>query len=135
MPLLTFYSLNPAKLERYEPYLNAWLEEQKATLSEAGWTNGLYVGRAIGTAFSKSAKYPDSPLELYRTVEPDGDDDEGPAQKFTDADRFGAWAAMFNKSREAKTAKEADSEGAKQTVELSKERVVDTDGSANDRQS
>ena len=108
IPLLTFYSFNPAKMERYEPYMSEWQDAQKTGMSETGWTNGLYVAQAIGATFSKSGKYPDSPLELYRSVSADGDEDEEPVHKFTDADRFGAWAAMFNKSREVNEAKKAE---------------------------
>ena len=73
-----FYQLDPVRMERYEPYMTEWLKTYREDMSEMGWTAGLYVQRAIGTAMSKSATYPDSPLTLY----------EKPQRHEEDADAF-----------------------------------------------
>ena len=68
-------------------------EQKKKTqddMSEMGWTNGLYVSNAIGASFSKRHKYPSSPLQLYETPE------DNEAQEFSDAERFKAFAMVFN---------------------------------------
>lgn len=63
-------------------------------MSDVGWMNGLYVGRAIGCCFPKGRKYPDKPMELWG-VESTAEESEEP---FTDADRFAGFAAAFNRN-------------------------------------
>lgn len=62
-------------------------------MSDAGWTNGRYVGRAIGSCFPKGRKYPNEPLELWS----DRRDTEQVSESFRDADRFAGFAAAFNR--------------------------------------
>lgn len=108
LPVQEFYSLNPAKLTRYQPYLLERLKHEKGNASEVGWINGLYVSRAIGGVLPKGRKYPDTPIELYDFHE-DQDDDDG-AEPFTDADRFAMFAEMFNKQSGLKSIEEKEAE-------------------------
>lgn len=100
-----FYQLNPKLLLRYLPYMKAQRRNRQDEMSDIGWTNGLYVSRAIGSALSKRAKYPESPLQLYQTNDPEEKKDG-----FTDADRFAAFATMFNKQFADRKKKEAEAE-------------------------
>lgn len=67
------------------------MKYRRDNMSDSGWVNGLYVGRAISSCFSKNAKYPEEPLKLWN----DGANQEE-NEPFTDADRFGAFVAAFN---------------------------------------
>lgn len=91
IPMAVFYKLNPKLMVRYQPYMNEWVKERLTHDSVAGWLAGSYVRDAIGSNFSKSHRYPDKPISFYD--EPDGDEQE----QFTDAERFKAFAAVFNK--------------------------------------
>ena len=91
-----FYQLDPVRMGRYEPYMTEWLKTYREDMSEMGWTAGLYVQRAIGTVTPKGAPYPDSPLTLYEKPQRH-EEDADEVYEFTDADRFGAFATMFNK--------------------------------------
>lgn len=93
IPLLTFYKLNPAKMLRYLPFFTEQAKQKKRDVSEAGWTNGVYVGRAIAGCFPKGKKYPDEPLVLWN----DGSTDEN-TEPITDAERFAGFAAAFNRN-------------------------------------
>lgn len=86
-----FRKLNPKIMERYLPFFKEQAKYRRENMSDIGWVNGLYVGRAIGSCFPKGKKYPDEPMELWS----DGASDEY-SEPFTDADRFGAFAAAFN---------------------------------------
>lgn len=90
-----FRRLNPKLMERYQPFFAEQMKQRHKDMSDAGWVNGLYVGRAIGNCFPKGKKYPDEPLELWS----DGVVDET-TEPFTDAERFAGFAAMFNKNFE-----------------------------------
>lgn len=92
IPLFVFWKLNPVKLQRYQTFFVEQLKQKRKEISEQGWTNGLYVGRAIASCFPKGKKYPDEPLVLWN----DGTNDEA-TEPFTDADRFAGFASMFNK--------------------------------------
>lgn len=92
IPLLTFYKLNPVKMLRYLPFFTEQAKQRHKDMSDVGWVNGIYVGRAIGNCFPKGKKYPDEPLKLWG----EGAVDET-AEPFTDADRFAGFALMFNK--------------------------------------
>lgn len=61
-------------------------------MSDTGWTNGLYVVRAISSCFSKNAKYPDEPLRLWNDETPKEE-----SEKLSDADRFAGFVAAFNR--------------------------------------
>ena len=95
IPLDLFMKLNPRLMERYQPYFQEQLKQRREDISDAGWTNGLYVGRAIGSCFSKNTKYPDEPLKLWGT----GEEVAVTSEPFTDADRFAGFAAAFNRNR------------------------------------
>ena len=96
-----FYRLNPKRVQRYQPYMVEWLKQHKEEQSEVGWMNGMYVQRAVGTMLSKKAKYPDKPLKVYGDPEPQTEE-EAEAQAFSDAERFAAFAMVFNKNHKAK---------------------------------
>lgn len=89
-----FYALNPKLVMRYQPYMMAWKKNQQDVMSDEGWTNGLYVGRAISASFPKGKNYPPEPLKLYSSNDPEDTEARKP---ITDADRFGGFVAMFNK--------------------------------------
>ena len=95
-----FYRLNPAKMMRYQPYMIEWLKQKKNDSTENGWVNGVYVGRSIASCFPKGKSYPSEPIDFWGIREPEED-----AEPLTDADRFGAFAAMFNKQYESKEQK------------------------------
>lgn len=96
IPMEIFYKLNPAKLLRYQPYMHEWLKQHHAEDTETGWIYGVYVGRAIGSAFPKGRAYPNEPINFYL-------DNSESDQQFTDVDRFAAFAAVFNKQFENKS--------------------------------
>lgn len=87
-----FYSLNPAKIERYQPFLNERLKQKGESISEVGWVNGLYVSRAIDGVLPKGKRYPDTPIRIYGTLDDDGED----VERFNDVDYFKAIAMTFN---------------------------------------
>lgn len=91
IPLDVFRKLNPKIMERYLPFFREQMKYRRDNMSDSGWVNGLYVGRAISSCFSKNAKYPEEPLKLWN----DGANQEE-NEPFTDADRFGAFVAAFN---------------------------------------
>ena len=93
MDVQEFYSLNPARLERYQPFLQERLKQKNEGISEVGWVNGLYVSRAIGGALPKGKRYPDSPIRLYGNPEEENED----TVPFNDVEYFKAIAMTFNK--------------------------------------
>lgn len=114
-----FYRLNPKKLERYQPFLMERLKKAKDQDSEVGWINGQYVARAVSAVLPKGKRYPETPIRFYGLPE----DEEG--NVITDADRFAAWATMFNKANEGKFKdKDADASGESADADIS---VANTD--------
>lgn len=112
--MMEFYQLNPKKVQRYQPYMMEMLKQGKDDISENGWTNGLYVARAIGTCLSKNKKYPQTPLKLYQSAED---------EVVSDAERFQAWAIAFNasydrksKAEEGNVESEPNQEGERESV-------------------
>lgn len=93
IPLDVFRKLNPKIMERYLPFFKEQMKHRREVVSDAGWVNGMYFGRALGSCFPKGSKYPNEPLALWN----DGDSDKNP-EPFTDADRFAGFAAEFNKN-------------------------------------
>lgn len=91
-----FYRLNPAKMLRYQPYMKEWLRQHHSEMTEAGWVNGAYTGYVVSSALSKGRKYPQEPVNFWETIPTDPEE-----QAAVDADRFAAFAAMFNKRWEA----------------------------------
>lgn len=90
-----FYSLNPARLERYQPFLQERLKQKGEDISNVGWVHGLYVSRAIGGALPKGKRYPDSPIRIYGNS-----DEEENVEKFDDVEYFKAIAMTFNKGHQ-----------------------------------
>jgi len=67
VPYELFWKLNPKKLE---PFQKAAEMEQKAMqnrLNLTAWVNGVYIQHAVASCFSKSAKYPQKPLDIFGT--------------------------------------------------------------------
>lgn len=95
IPLDVFRKLNPKIMERYLPFFREQMKYRRDNMSDSGWVNGLYVGRAISSCFLKNAKYPEEPLRPWNdeTLEED-------SEHFTDADRFAGFAAAFNRKFE-----------------------------------
>jgi len=101
-----FYRLNPRLLERYQPFMTATLKQRRENSSETGWTNGLYVAKAIGACMPKGKSYPSEPEKLWGNNEEINEEGE----PFTDADRFGAFAMAFNAGFKKKSADTSDTE-------------------------
>ena len=55
------------------------------------WLNGIYIAQAIGSCFSKQAKYPEQPIDFNKKQ--DGK---------KDATIFEAWTIAFNREFENK---------------------------------
>lgn len=82
-------------------YLNEALKQSEYSVSTSGWVYGRYVLEAIGSSFSKRAKYPAEPYGKPVEVQPDEE-----SHTFNDADRFFVFAEAFNKSFESKKKKQ-----------------------------
>lgn len=65
----------------------------REVISDAGWVNGMYFGRALGSCFPKGSKYPKEPLVLW-----DDGDSEQNSEAFTDSERFACFVEEFNKN-------------------------------------
>lgn len=98
IPIDIFYTLNPKKMLRYQPYLSEWLKQSKHEESETGWVNGIYVTKAVAAVLAKQAKYPEEVIDLFGSSQSRSSDEE--AYVLTDADRFAGFAIQFNKSNE-----------------------------------
>ena len=88
--------LNPKLMMRYQHYFAEQANQRIRDRSADGWVLGLYNVKAVGANFSKRAQYPQKPLSLV------ADDVKG--EPISDADRFGAWAEMFNAGMRGKQA-------------------------------
>lgn len=67
VPYELFWKLNPKKLE---PFQKAAEMEQKAMqnrLNLTAWVTGVYIQHAVASCFSKGAKYPQKPLDIFGT--------------------------------------------------------------------
>ena len=93
IPLDVFRKLNPKIMERYLPFFKEQVKHRREIMSDTGWVNGMYFGRALGSCFPKGSKYPKEPLVLWE----DGDSEQNP-ESFTDADRFAGFVEAFNKN-------------------------------------
>ena len=109
-----FYKLNPARLMRYQPYIEEMNMQSSQDMHNVGWVNGRYIAQAISACFAKGKRYPDEPDDIISHFRSTEDDDDESVHPMTDADRFGAWAAMFNKQFEMKHNSDTQNE---QTVE------------------
>lgn len=97
--MMVFYSLNPKRVQRYQAFIEEAKKQDVNHTSQDGWIYGNYMAKAISACFSKNAKYPTEPTVFF----PDEPEEEF---KISDADRFWAFAQMFNKSHFKDSAKE-----------------------------
>lgn len=67
VPYDTFWHLNPKKLKPIEKAYELKLEAQQNRMNLEAWIFGLYNQHAVASVLSKSAKYPQKPLELFGT--------------------------------------------------------------------
>ena len=88
-----FYSLNPALIVRYQPFLAKRREKLAEDTHFDGWVFGQYVAASISANFSKH-KYPKKPY-FEMTIEDPGQEEEE-SRPLTDADRFMMFALQFN---------------------------------------
>lgn len=64
IPYREFWHLTPAAIYQIQ---KAYIDEKKREMDlieQHAWLTGQYVLAAIGVAFSKKKKYPDSPIEI-----------------------------------------------------------------------
>jgi len=120
--MIEFYHLNPTLMMRYQPFMNEVVKNKAETASMEGWMAGIYVRDAIGSNFSKSHRYPEAPISFY--AEPEVEEE---APQFTDADRFQAWAMVFNKQFGERKGVIVDADGA----EVTDSNAENTGGDAN----
>lgn len=68
MPLQEFWNDDPDLLWVYRNLYIQKIEEeaklQKEIMNASAWLQGLYVHKAIKSAFSRDEKYPEQPIEL-----------------------------------------------------------------------
>lgn len=112
IPMEQFYRLTPKLFMRYQPYMLAWAKNYHYGRTEMGWITGRYVSHAVGANFSKSHKYPSTPEMFYDF----GHDEEPEEERFTDFDRFKAFAAMFNKQFELRHKPAEETTGDDETL-------------------
>jgi len=67
VPYDTFWHLNPRKMKPIEKAYELKLEAQQNRMNLEAWVFGLYNQHAVASVLSKSAKYPQKPLELFGT--------------------------------------------------------------------
>ena len=65
VPYETFWKLNPKKLEPFEKAAEMEQKAMQARLNLTAWVNGVYVQHAVASCFSKGAKYPQKPLDIF----------------------------------------------------------------------
>ena len=103
IPISEFWKLNPRKLSKNLPY---YAEQQKRKLQDeynSAWMMGQYIAMAITACFSKGAKYPESPENIYEREMTDEDKVANAAARFRasalkdNEKRFGV--ASFNDER------------------------------------
>lgn len=61
----TFKHLNPTKLKAYNKAYEMKLERDMQMNDSIAWMNGVYISKAIGVYFK--GKYPDKPMQLFKT--------------------------------------------------------------------
>ncbi len=60
----TFWRLNPKLVKIHAKVFKNKQEEKRATINFNAWLHGIYMRDAIASCLSKSATYPDKPIEL-----------------------------------------------------------------------
>lgn len=87
-----FWQLSPSKLI---PFVRAYEERKKDRLNEANfiaWISGVYVSHAVAAVLGEGSGYPERPITIFE------DEKSRDERKQKDAQAFGAYAAMFNKT-------------------------------------
>lgn len=67
VPYELFWKLNPKKLEPFEKAMELEQKAAQARINLTAWLNGVYVQHAVASCFSKGAKYPQKPLDIFGT--------------------------------------------------------------------
>lgn len=86
VPYEVFWHLNPRKLKPYEKAYEMEMESRQNAMNLEAWLNGLYNQNAVASVFSKNAKYPKKPFDLFggrkKTVQEEGMDFERYVKQF-----------------------------------------------------
>lgn len=86
VPYEIFWHLNPRKLKPFEKAYELEMEAKQNAENLKAWLNGLYNQNAVASVFSKNAKYPKKPFELFgvkkKTAQEEGMDFERYVQQF-----------------------------------------------------
>lgn len=77
VPWDVFWKLNPKKLKIFERNYEKGIEIQQARMNLNAWLNGLYVQNAVASVFSKSARYPKKPFDMFKPLKPKTAEEEG----------------------------------------------------------
>lgn len=76
VPYDVFWHLNPRKLKPFEKAYTLEMESRQNAMNLKSWLDGLYNQNAVASIFSKNAKYPKKPFEMFnnrqKTVEEEG---------------------------------------------------------------
>jgi len=86
--------LNPKKLKPFSDANQIAMKKELYMINVGAWYNGIYVGRAIGSAFSKDAEYPNKPIDF--TLDSKKNNKISTTDTENKALMFSAWADMFN---------------------------------------
>lgn len=92
VPYELFWKLNPKKLEPFEKAMEMEQKAQQARLNLTAWVSGVYVQHAVASCFSKGAKYPQKPLDIFGT--------EGKATPQQEAQMFENFMYQHNAQKE-----------------------------------
>ena len=76
VPYELFWKLNPKKLEPFEKAAEMEQKAMQARLNLTAWVSGVYVQHAVAACFSKSAKYPQKPIDIFGLEKKATADDE-----------------------------------------------------------
>ena len=86
VPYELFWHLNPRKLKPFEKAYEMEMESRQSATNLKAWLDGLYIQNAVASVFSKSAKYPKKPFELFggrkKTAQEEGMEFERYVQQF-----------------------------------------------------
>lgn len=65
VPYDVFWRLNPKKLEPFQKAAEMEQKAMQARLNLTAWVSGVYVQHAVASCFSKGARYPQKPLDIF----------------------------------------------------------------------
>jgi hypothetical protein len=86
VPYEVFWHLNPRKLIPFQKAYEIEMESRQNATNLSSWLNGLYIQNAVASIFSKGAKYPQKPFDLFgvqkKSAEQEGMDFERYVQQF-----------------------------------------------------